>query len=241
MIAYGGAGSLQSGKFSGKMITVNALLDESALPWQPDRYAGQVKQHLGDEFDNNFRIWYTENALHDDGGKAEDELRLCRYLGTLHQALLDVSAWVEDGTPPPASTSYNIKDGQVFVPVTANERKGVQPVFELTANGGKKAVVKAGVEVELYAEIELPVGSGQLIEARLHTNKTQASGNLFIIECPLEFLNKEKTKAVARYSYAFDKPGIFFPVMKVKAQRDGNKEDYFTHVENLSRVRIEVK
>jgi hypothetical protein len=233
MIAYGGAGSLQSGKFKGKMITVNALMDESALPWQPDWYASRVKEHFGDGTDNHFRLWYTENALHGDDGEEVDKLRLTRYIGTLHQALLDVSAWVEQGIEPAASTRYEIKDGQVIVPSTANQRKGIQPVLDLTVNGGKRAEVKTGEAVALYSEIEVPMGTGQIIEATLHI-----AGGEYIL--PLEYLNAEKSKAEVRYAYTFDEPGTHFAVLKVKAQRNGDRDDYFTHIENISRARIVV-
>ena len=44
MITYGGAGSLQSGKFKGKMIVVESLMDQDALPWQADWYRDESER-----------------------------------------------------------------------------------------------------------------------------------------------------------------------------------------------------
>jgi len=55
MITYGGAGSLQSGKFKGKMIVVESLMDQDAFPWQADWYRSKVKDNLG-------RNWMTPSG-----------------------------------------------------------------------------------------------------------------------------------------------------------------------------------
>ena len=65
----------------------------------------------------------------------EDPSRTISYLGSLHQALRDVAAWVERGVAPPANTNYQVVDGQVVVPASAASRQGIQPVIALTANG----------------------------------------------------------------------------------------------------------
>ena len=46
-----GAGSVQSGKFKGKMIIVESMMDQDALPWQADWYRSKVKEALGDRID----------------------------------------------------------------------------------------------------------------------------------------------------------------------------------------------
>ena len=54
-----------------------------------------------------------------------------RPIGRLHRwleaALRQLAAWVEDGVEPPPTTVDQIVDGQVVVPPTAEERRGVSP------------------------------------------------------------------------------------------------------------------
>jgi hypothetical protein len=114
-----GAGSVQSGRFKGKMIVVESLMDQDAFPWQADWYRTKVKDALGEHLDDNFRLWFTEHAIH--GDDAGNTTHTVSYVSSLHQALRDVSAWVEKGVPPPPSTSYKIVDGQVQVPPAAAE------------------------------------------------------------------------------------------------------------------------
>jgi len=76
-----------------------------------------------------------------------------------------VSAWVEKGVRPPASTSYKVVDGQVEVPPTAAERKGIQPVVSLKANGGARADVKAGKTVRFSAIVKMPPNAGKVLSA----------------------------------------------------------------------------
>ncbi len=42
-------------------------------------------------------------------------------------------------------------------------------------------------------------------------------------------------------AHTFDKPGIYFPVIKVKSNRYGDATDIFTQCKNLDRVRVIVK
>jgi hypothetical protein len=128
LFAAAAAGTVQTGRFEGKMIVVASLLDREALPWQADWYRTKVQEHLGEATDEHFRLWFTDNALHGDDEVQESPLHTVSYLGVLHQALRDLSRWVEEGVDPPASTSYEVVDGQVTVPASAMQRQGVQPV-----------------------------------------------------------------------------------------------------------------
>ena len=69
----------------------------------------------GKDAPNKYRLWYTENALHGANEDKDASTRVVTYLPMLQQALRDVSAWVEKGTPPPANTSYRVADGQIVV------------------------------------------------------------------------------------------------------------------------------
>ena len=47
LFAAAAAGTVQSGRFEGKMIVVESLLDREALPWQADWYRAKAHEHLG--------------------------------------------------------------------------------------------------------------------------------------------------------------------------------------------------
>lgn len=113
-----------------------------------------MQKYLGKDLDDQFRLYYIDNADHGSEvgtaleGQIVDPGRLpthiVRYRPVLEQLLRDLSAWVERGVKPPASTPYEVIDGLPVVPANAGIRKGVQPVVDLTVNGGKRAEVKVG-------------------------------------------------------------------------------------------------
>lgn len=147
------------------MIVIAALWDQDAFPWQAAWYAGKVRESLGGRLEQSFRLYCIDRALHGDVESQREPLQTVPCLGALQQALPDLSDWVERGVAPPARTRCRVVEGQVLVPESARERKGVQPVVRLTANGGKRAEIRAGQEVTLSAEIEAPPGAGSIIAA----------------------------------------------------------------------------
>ncbi len=164
-------GALQTGRFAGKMIVVQCLMDEGAFPWQADWYRSLVQAALGPLIDDNYRLWFVDHAMHTGPTVSPGDprpvasTRIIDYSGVVRQALRDLCAWVEKGLEPPASTAYKIVDGQVHVPPTAAERKGIQPVVELKANGGVRADVSVGEAIEFTAVIEVPAGAGTIVAA----------------------------------------------------------------------------
>lgn len=221
LIARGSCGSLQEGSFNGKMIVVAATMDESAFPWQIDWYRGRVKKYFGGETDDRYRVYFFDHAFHDDQASTVDETHLISYLGGLHQALLDLSAWVERGVTPPDSTRYAVEEGQIVLPGTAEERLGIQPVVRLTANGGKKATVKPGEAVTFRAEIQIPPNTGTV-------TRTEWS-----------FDGEPYRQGDGTMEHAYDTPGTHFAAVRVSIQRDG-RDDVFTQVRNLDRARVVV-
>jgi hypothetical protein len=238
LIAKGGAGSLQSGNFSGKMITVAAMMDADALPWQPDWYRSRVKENLGEgeREEDKFRLWYIDNALHGDTKKTGDPLHVVNYLGALYQALLDLSDWVERGIAPPATTNYTLEDGQLATPATARERWGVQPVIRLLVNGTVHAKARPGEEVRFTAEAEVPPGAGKLVSAEWSFEGEED----FLVMGEFTRISEDSGQAVVERVHRFEKPGTYFPVLRVTSNRLGSKEDIFTQVKNLCRVRVTV-
>ena len=230
MMAAGASGSVQSGRFAGRMIVIESLLDREAYPWQADWYRARVIEHLGPETDDRFRLWMTDNALHGDFEQQEHPGHTVSFLGILHQALRDLAAWVERGVEPAASTRYQVTDGQVVVPGTAAGRRGIQPVVRLTANGGPRAEVGVGETVVLRAEAETP-GVGSIVSAEWMTTdagfgavQRLDAAESMTVDCPV----------------AFDAPGVYFPAVRMTAARDGRGDSRFARVQNVARVRVVV-
>ncbi|MDB5279630.1 MAG: hypothetical protein JWR61_4585 [Ferruginibacter sp.] len=241
-----------SGKFKGKMILLESVMDREAFAWQADWYRTKVKQILGDNTDNNFRLWYTDHALHGDTPIEDDPTRTVGYLGILQQALLDISAWVEKGIAPAATTNYKIVDGQVAIPATANERSGIQPVVMLKANGGKRADVKVGQPVTFTAEVEVPKNRGKVVAAAWHLegevdDVSKRNGWIFDksasfpVKATLTPADKTGSRVTLKTTYTFSKPGTYFPTLRVASQRQGDTKTLFTRIQNLDRVRVVVK
>jgi hypothetical protein len=217
-----------TGKFNGKMILVESLWDREAMPWQGDWYRKRVEAAGGGA---NFRLWMTDHALHGDREQQEDPTRTVSYLSSLQQALRDVAAWAEKGIAPPATTEYRIEGGQVIVPGTAAARRGIQPVALVQANGGVKAVVKAGQPVRFTATAEAPVG--KIVSAEWDF---EGAGKY-----PVKSKVSAGKKVTLSTSYSFTKPGVYFPALRVASERNGNAGTPYARIENLGRVRVVVE
>ena len=229
------AGSVQSGRFHGKMIMIENLWDREAFPWQADWYRTKAQESLGDGLDQNFRLWFVDRALHGDSTAQEDPTQTVSYLGVLQQALRDLAAWVEKGTPPPASTAYRIVDGQVAVPPVAAARKGVQPTVRVQANGGARVEVAVGQAVVLTAEIEPPPGTGRVVSAEWDLDGSGAY--------PIKADVGAAPGGLVRVSltHRFTKPGTYFATLRAASQRDGDAHTPFARIQNLGRARVVVK
>ncbi|MDR1531077.1 MAG: PKD domain-containing protein [Clostridiales bacterium] len=233
-IAFHGSGGIQNGHFTGKMIVLACLMDESAFPCMADWYRGKVRENLGEKTDGSFRLWYMDNAMHAETAGAEARLHVVDYIGALQQALLDIAEWVENGVAPPESTNYAVKDAQVIVPAEAAGRAGIQPVVSLRADGGGRACVPAGRPVVLSGRISAPNGVGRIIYGEWDL---EGRGD-FGTAAELRFVNSDKTVAETEITHVFGKPGTYFPVLRAASNRDEN--DGFTLVKNLARVRVVV-
>ena len=228
------AGSLQTGRFEGRMILVESLWDREAMPWQGDWYRRRVEEHLGTATASNFRIWYTDHALHGDEPTTEAANHVVTYVPILEQALRDLSAWVEKGIAPPASTQYRIVDGQVFVPPTVSERKGVQPVVTLKVNGRDRADIKAGQSVTFTGTITVPPGTGSVIAADWDLE----GRGVFAQTSPVA---ASATTATVSITHRFQRRGTFFPALRGASQRQGDRTTPYARILNLGRVRVVVK
>ncbi|MGC9496452.1 PKD domain-containing protein [Streptomyces sp. WG7] len=232
MFAASAAGHVPTGKFTGKMIVVSCLLDREAFPWQADWYRGKAAEHLGDAFDDHFRLWYVDNALHADAERQEHPTSTVSYLGVLHEALRELADWVEKGIRPAPSTRYGISDGQVVVPGSATDRGGVQPVVRLDVDGGARADVPAGSRVALVATVESPPGAGRIVRVQWDLDGDGVYEIDDLVE-PASRLTLER-------HHTYSAPGTHFATVRVTAQRDADADTLFGRIGNLARARIVV-
>ena len=226
------AGHVPTGDFEGKMIVVEALLDREAFPWQADWYRARAVEHQGAEVEHRLRVWYVDNALHGDVEVQEDAARTVGYVGVLQQALRALAEWVENGTPPPASTRYAIVEGQVEVPPKASERLGVQPVVELTADGGSRSDVELGAEVHVSVHAEVPSGAGTIVKVQWDLD----GDGVFEIT---EHVEPAAAVDLAR-SVRVHSTGTRFVTVRVSSQPDGDTSTPFGVVDNVARARVVV-
>jgi len=231
-------GATQSGRFHGKVIVMQALWDEAAYPWSADWYRTRVKAALGPQFEDRYRLYYVDNTMHTTQNAGPNDprpvatTRVISYQGVLQQALRDLAAWVEKGVAPPESTTYKVVDGQVIVPPSAAERKGVQPVVSVQANGGSRTDAKVGETVEFRAVAEAPPNAGVIVKAEWDF---EGAG-----EYPIVSEIKPQSSVAVRVKYAFSKPGTYFPALRVTLNRHGNANSPYAQVQNLGRVRVVV-
>jgi hypothetical protein len=226
------------------MIMLESAMDVQAFPWSADWYHKQAQAFLGASLDDNYRLWYMDNADHDPDGPAATNAanaaaHVVSYVGELQQALLDLDAWMAKGIQPPASTNYTVDaNTQVQLPATAPKRRGVQPVVALTAEGGgssgKSIEVTAGQPVTFSVHARVPPGAGKIVRVEWDF---LGAGN-YPVTAHLNHIGPVEKNLQARHT--FTQPGTYFPVVRVSSQRNGDTSTPYGLIQNLARVRVVV-
>ena len=229
LMARGASGSIQSGDIAGKMIVVEALYDREAFPWQAEWYAGKVREHLGGATDDHLRVWMVDRALHGDISAQALPTHTVSYLGVVHEALRQVAAWAERGSPPAPSTAYRVIDGQVL-PSSGENPGGVQPIAAVTVNGEDRAEIRAGEKVTLCATATAIGANSEIVELWWDLDGTGAFS--------LGGKVSPQPKLVQDWEHVFTEPGTHFVTVRVVAQRSGQAPSPFARVSNLARARI---
>ncbi|KAH7119213.1 hypothetical protein EDB81DRAFT_766824 [Dactylonectria macrodidyma] len=231
--------SLFTGNIQCKVIAVNNMADYDAFPWHADWYRSQVEQELGARAHDNYRLWYNEHAEHTFtagfGGALPSGSYAARIVDgspMIHQALRDLSAWVERGVEPPQNTNYTVVDSQVVVAKDASQRYGVQPIVVLQVNGSDRHKVAVGSPVLFEAFAEVPTDTGKIISMEWDF--------LGVGDFTAAPLTSAEESVDVMASFVYDKPGTYYPVIKVTAHRDGDKGSIFGRVANLGRCRVVV-
>lgn len=240
IIGYGycGTGTVQDGNIQGKVIVVQALMDESTCSWCADWYRKKIAEAKGGE-ENHVRVYYMERCMHGDLSWLENNM-VTNYLGAMRQALLDLSDWVERGIEPRPTTSYRVEENQIIVPERAAQRRGLQPTIQLTANEATCARIKAGDTVSLRAQVQVPEGAGTVthIDFDFEEVRNLPLENAFSTEGTIHPV-EGGYEAVVQHCY--DKPGTYFASARVKAERNGDGDAVFTQIRNLARARVIVE
>jgi hypothetical protein len=235
LITMGASGTVPDGKINGKMILCCSVWDREAFAWQGDWYRNKVKQHLGDATDDNFRLWYTDRATH---GEVDDPTEVVSYQATLYQALLDVSAWVEKGIEPSNTSNYQVVDGQVQLRIGGKLRGGIQPVPYASINGKERADIKAREEVTIHVVADVPAGTGKIVGAEWSFDDSKKFTQLVDLNKATYSADRSWIEFDTKVSY--DKPGTYFPTVKVYSERNGDTNTSYTRIPNLAKVRIVV-
>ncbi|KAG7404779.1 hypothetical protein Forpe1208_v015387 [Fusarium oxysporum f. sp. rapae] len=210
-------GATFSGKFNGKMIVMDNLMDIDAFPWHADWYKHQVRKVYGDDTDDKFRLHYSQNADHQMGPVVGSKSsRVVDFTGLYEQHLRDLS----------------ICNSQVRLPATATERKGIQPVVDLTINGDKQVEVNTGTTVTFKVRVDVPPGAGKIVSLEWDFEETG------------HFVNKGFEKVVKSVEttvcYTYSRHGTFFPAVRAASYREGKVDTWYALALNLGRVKVVV-
>jgi hypothetical protein len=244
-------GRVETGDIKTRIMILEGMADQLSWPIFNVGYAERVEKALGPARADDMMRFY----LHDNGSHAEG----AGQPGIFQQSIQDMMAWVEQGIAPPPSTRYTVRNGQVIPAREATDRRGLQPVMSLSANGSDRAAVDANQPLDFTAKLEMPPGTGQIVqynwtiadadEAVKVVEKLQETGKveqyslamgdadeaMVMLEKPQPLVNVERT-------ITFPEPGTYVVRLTVNGQRDGlvNPANR-TLLENFKDVRVVVE
>lgn len=233
-------GVKHTGRYEGKLMWVHHTHDSSLWPPQGLGFKANVEKEYGiEEAHNKFRLRWTENAEHvppvmaASAPSRANTTWLVNYQPIIEQSLADLAAWVEDGVDP-VDTAFEYRDGAIVLPDTAAERRGIQPVVSVTANGSVRTEVNVGEEFTLTVHAEVPPGAGTVIGVEWDFD---GSGS---------YPQSEKVDGTASSvslstTYKYDKPGTYFATALVESHRDGDIAATSRRIPNVASARIVVR
>jgi hypothetical protein len=204
-----------TGNIQRKGMLIQNMQDGGAIYVSAEWY----KRHVAKSGkSDDFRVYVQESAGHLDGPLSSGGD--VPYLGILEQALRDLAAWVEEGTEPAPSTGYDFVHNQIYLKPTTVERRGLQPVIVLTADGaagvdGKRVEISAGDSVGFDARIE-PANPGDVITS-IQWSPATAGENF----TDVPFTIASDGTATVHTEATFSETGTIFPRVRVTVYRDG--------------------
>ena len=197
-------GRVETGDIKTKTMIIEGRSDHLSWPIFNASYAEKVQKALGAEkAEDMMRFYLHDNGNHSTGGGE---------WGIFQQSIQDLMAWVEQDIAPPPSTRYTIQNGQVVPPARAADRHGLQPVMNLTVNGGSRAEVGVNQAVRLAGTLEMPPGTGKIVQ--YHWTVDGSDEDATNLSTPQPLVNVER-------EIAFPEPGTYVVRLTVNGQRDG--------------------
>lgn len=199
------AGVLESGNITTKTMIFQNLSDRLAFPAWVSGYLSVIEKALGPgKAQDMVRLYYQEQGGHSSGGIVA---------GIFNQSLIDMMAWAERGIKPKPSSRFDIQLGQVVLHEKAAQRKGLQPVMHLTANGGERAEVGVDEPVQLRATIQMPPSTGKVTRYSWEVNGEE--------DGPDTILAKPNQRVRVNRTMTFTTPGDYIVRLNVAGQQDG--------------------
>ena len=232
-------GVAYSGKYEGKLMWVHHTHDASLWPPQGLIYKRGVEQAQGPQgAAQNFQLRWVENAEHvpprflPSSPTRASSTWLVDYMPYIEQSLVDLCDWVEKGIHP-VGTDFEFVDGRVNLPASAAERKGIQSVVTVTANGAVRAEVKTGEAVKLEMSGEVPPGAGTIIDVEWDFDGMGSFPEHGAVD-------GTQTSVRLATSHSYDKPGTYFVTARVTSHREGDVNAVARRVTNLASARVVV-
>lgn len=222
-------GIRETGNLKTKVMVMENLEDANSFPYVAGFYRQEVEKSLGKgKADGMFRVYYQEHAGHSNGGLVQ---------GIFNQMVLDLIDWAEKGITPKPSSNYTIDPmNQIVQPISAVDRKGLQPVIHLSANGGDRAEVGILQPVNLSATIEMPPTTGKILQY----NWTIERQGVPAINEPATVLAAPNGKVTVNRPMTFPTPGEYVVSLNTTADRNGTSGTS-TPLQNLDQVRVVVR
>jgi hypothetical protein len=232
-------GVRHTGRYEGKLMWVHHTHDASLWPPQGLGFKANVEREYGVEGSREkFRLRWTENAEHVPPAMAASAPNranttwLVNYQPIIEQCLADLIAWVEDGVDP-VDTAFEYRDGAIILPDTAAERRGIQPVVSVTADGAARAEVKVGQEVGLSVHAEAPPGAGTIISVQWDFDGSGSYPESAKVD-------GTQTAVTLSTTHKYDVPCTYFVTALVESHRDGDVSATSRRISNLASARIVV-
>jgi Tannase and feruloyl esterase len=228
-----------SGELQGKLLWIHHTHDASLWPPQGIIYEQAVRAALGESADEHFCLRWTQHAEHmppmfiPAPANRAASTWLIETPSIIEQSLQDLVDWVEHGVRP-QGTNYRYAEGQVTLPASAEERGGIQPVVEVTVDGGERAEVRVGQPVTIGVFTELPPGSGGIVSVEWDFD---GSGTY---PKQVDGIDGTPTSFTTSTTHVYEEPGTWFVTARVSSHRTGDVTARHRRIPNLAQARVVV-
>ncbi|MDP2288834.1 MAG: hypothetical protein Q8M73_09770 [Actinomycetota bacterium] len=232
-------GVKHTGRIEGKLLWVHHTHDSSLWPPQGIGFKANIEREYGNEIaDTKFKLRWSENAEHvppamtAPGPGRANNTWLIDYHPIIEQSLFDLRDWVEEGIVP-SDTAFEYRDGAIILPTDAKDRGGIQPVANVTVNGGDVTHVRVGEAVTCTVQADTPPNAGTIIGIQWDFDGTGSFPQS-------EELDGTQASVQLSTSHAFDKPGTYFVSALVESHREGDVNATSRRIPNLAAARVVV-